>query len=217
LLGIWSRRYVTRVERNLKIEILKRRASTPSLKAYFWAKQLSTILPGPIFFFLCESSVFPVCDFGHLQEASGERLTLRVTQDVPFVCRESLYFLWGKSVFFYVGNTLTKLWFICGEASHVVYFGISMGISRRPSGGGVRECGVRLFRRGKTITEAKLDEIAEIFNVQLLHQAAAVGISIVLTEMPGNRAIEGYRNLLAHECERCTPTGCKRVAFIARR
>jgi len=31
--------------------------------------------------------------------------------------------------------------------------------------------------------------------------------------MPGNRAIEGHRNLLEHECERCTPTGCKRVSL----
>ena len=51
-----------------------------------------------------------------------------------------------------------------------------MGISRRTSGGGVSGCEIRLFRRDKTMTEAKLDEIADISDVQLLHQAAAVGI-----------------------------------------
>jgi hypothetical protein len=159
----------------------------------------------------------PLCDCGYLQEAPGKRLTFYDNTKCAICLSGKYVFFVGKVCIFLCGEFPYKFVIFCREASHEVYFGISMGISRRPSGGGVRECGVRLFRRGKTITEAKLDEIAEIFNVQLLHQAAAVGISIVLTEMPGNRAIEGYRNLLAHECERCTPTGCKRVAFIARR
>ena len=135
--------------RTLKIESLKRRASTPRLKAYFWTSHQFTILPGPIFFFLCESSVLPVCDFGHLQEAPGERLTLRVTQDVPFVCQESMYFLWGKSVFFCVGNTLTKMWFFVGRplmrytsasrwASRDAHQAVVLGNVESGSSGGVK-------------------------------------------------------------------------------
>lgn len=42
------------------------------------------------------------------------------------------------------------------------------------------------------MTEAKLDEIADIFNVQPLHQAAAVGVSICLGgDAVGIRALSG--------------------------
>jgi len=85
--------------------------------------------------------------------------------------RKACIFVWGKSVFFLWGNPY-KIVDFCKEGSHEVF----LGIWRRPSGGGVRGCETRLFRRGKTLTEAKLDEFADIFNSNLLHQAAAVGI-----------------------------------------
>ena len=39
----------------------------------------------------------------------------KITQDVPFVSQERLYFLWGKYVSFFVGKTLTKMWFFVGR------------------------------------------------------------------------------------------------------
>ena len=50
--------------------------------------------------------------------AYGNMFILTLTQDAPFVCRERLYFLWGKYVFFCVGKTPTKMWIFVGRVWH---------------------------------------------------------------------------------------------------
>ena len=54
----------------------------------------------------------PVCDCGYLQEAPSKRLAYRLTQDSPFVCRESMYFYCGENPYknvVFCGEGLTQV------------------------------------------------------------------------------------------------------------